>query len=448
MDFFKSVFSNDPEPSDSQATPASPPKPQSDDEDQHNPGPEPSSTPNPNVSTITNAWTFGSSLIKTLASKSESVIDTYRRDLEEFGSGLKKETAVIREVTSRAVKDLPTSLEAGAAAAQGSLESVGQAIDNLGNTVSEIISHGKESILAGDSDSELFETNQISNNNQQNLNSKPYSRFDSQIRAIQCDVITYCEEPEDLEEYSEWKLGFVLDEKGEEVENLIEENGVIEEIYNKIVPGKVDGETFWTRYFYRVYKVKKAEEARAKLVKRTISVEEEEDLSWDVDDDDYEDSGGSKSKEIEEKCSSEKKVDDSEVESEEKSLKRENDDEKVVSESKIENVIDEKLHLADSESSGNKLEVKFDEKVGSEGKMDNGGSCKDSDFSVVSSQPSLHEEEDLGWDEIEDIGSNDEIKVTLSGSPNRADLRKRLSAAEEEEDLNWDIEDDDEPVKS
>ncbi|KAA8548554.1 hypothetical protein F0562_000179 [Nyssa sinensis] len=445
----RSVFSNDPQPPDAQTTPSSPRKSQSDDEDQHNTGTEPSSAPNPNISTITNAWTFGSSLIKTIASRSESVIGTYRRDLEEFGSGLKKETAVIREVTSRAVKDLPTSLEAGAAVAQESLESVGQAIDNLGNTVSEIISHGKESILAADSDSELSETKQISNN-QQNLssNAKPYSRFDAQIRSVQCDENTYCEEPEDLEEYSEWKLGFVLDDKGEEVENLIEENGVIEEIYNKIVPGKVDGETFWSRYFYRVYKVKKAEEARANLVKRAISVEEEEDLSWDVDDDDYEDSGGSKLKEKEEKGSSEKKVDDSEVESEEKSLKRENNDEKVVSESKIDNVVDEKVHLDESDSSGNKLEAKSDEKVGSEGKVDNGGSCKDSDFSVVSSQPSLHEEEDLGWDEIEDIGSNDEIKVTLSGSPSRADFRKRLSAAEEDEDLSWDIEDDDEPIKS
>ncbi|KAA8527533.1 hypothetical protein F0562_034752 [Nyssa sinensis] len=382
MDFFKSVFSNDPPPSDSGTTPTSSPKSQSDDQDQHNPGPKPSSTLNPSVSTVTHAWTFGSSLIKTLASKSESVIETYRRDLEEFGSGLKKETSVIREVATRAVKDLPTSLEAGAAVAQESLESVGQAIDNLGNTVSEIISHGKESILAVDSDSELSEAKQISYN-QQSLNSKPYSRSDAQIRAIECDVNTYCEDPEDLEEYNEWKSGFLLEEKAEEIESLIEENEVIEEIYNKIVPSKVDRETFWRRYFYRVYKVKKTEEARAKLVKRAISGEVEEDLSWDVDDDDYEDSDGSK--------------------------------------------------------------LKGDWK---NGKTDNGESCKDSDFSVVSSQPSSHEEEDLGWDEIEDIGSNDEIKVTASGSPNRVDLHKRLSAAEEEEDLSWDIEDDDEPVKS
>ncbi|GFZ08939.1 BSD domain-containing protein [Actinidia rufa] len=348
MDFFKSVFSDDPEPSNPPNPPTSPPESQSDNQDLHRqPPPNPNPNPNPSIAGIANAWSFGG-LIKTLATKSESVIETYRRDLEEFGSGLRKETAVIRDVAGRAVKDLPASLEAGAAAAQESLESVGQAIDNIGITVSEIIFS---------------------------------RRIDAQIRAIQCDLNTYCKEPEDLKEYNEWKLGFKLGEKGGQIGDLIEENGSIEEIYNEVVPGVVDEETFWSRYFYRVYKVKKAEEARAKIVKRVISGEEEEVLSWDVDDDDYEVGGGSKSKgdskeRVEEEGSLEMGIDSFKVESEEKSLTS-----------------------------------------------------------------------TLGWDEIEDIGSTDEIKTSSSGSPNRSDLRKRLSAMEEEEDLGWNIEDDDEPVK-
>ncbi|XP_024032606.1 histone H2A.Z-specific chaperone CHZ1-like [Morus notabilis] len=84
--------------------------------------------------------------------------------------------------------------------------------------------------------------------------------------------------------------------------------------------------------------------------------------------------------------------------------------------------------------------LKSDEKVASEGKVEPGESSKDSD--VTDSVP-VPEEEDLGWDEIEDLSSIDEKKVTHSGSPNRAELRKRLSAVEEEADLSWDIEDDD-----
>lgn len=94
--------------------------------------------------------------------------------------------------------------------------------------------------------------------------------------------------------------------------------------------------------------------------------------------------------------------------------------------------------------------LKSDEKVASEGKLEPDESHKDGDVKVASSQASVPEEEDLGWDEIEDLSSIDEKKVTHSGSPNRAELRKRLSAAEEEEDLSWDIEDDDDdkPTKA
>ncbi|CAN1806714.1 hypothetical protein LINPERHAP1_LOCUS24769 [Linum perenne] len=75
---------------------------------------DPGSNPLPSTSTTNlDPWSFAV-MIQKLATKSESVIDTYRRDLEELGSGLRKETAVICEVASRTVKDLPASLEASA----------------------------------------------------------------------------------------------------------------------------------------------------------------------------------------------------------------------------------------------------------------------------------------------------------------------------------------------
>ncbi|EXB53985.1 hypothetical protein L484_022954 [Morus notabilis] len=95
MDFFKFIFADEPlEPSDS-------------DEPQNDDTPAPELPPDSNSST---AWSFGG-LIKTLATKFEPVIQTYRKDLEEFGSGLRMETTVIRDAASRAVRDLPASLE-------------------------------------------------------------------------------------------------------------------------------------------------------------------------------------------------------------------------------------------------------------------------------------------------------------------------------------------------
>ncbi|KAL6343374.1 hypothetical protein AAG906_024739 [Vitis piasezkii] len=425
MNFFKSVFADDPEPASDPPHSAAHPDP-GDDEPNHR-------NPNPNA-----AWSFGG-LIKTLASKSESVIESYRRDIEEFGTGLKKETAVIRDVASRAVKDLPASLEVGASVAQDSLESVGQAIDDIGSSVwrgtAEIITHGRDALLAAeehDIDSPSDSSSQQLSS--QSLSSQRYSRFDVQLRAIQCDENTYREEPEDLDGFSKWKLGFVLEDKSAEIENLSEANGVMGEIYSKVVPNVVDHDTFWSRYFYRIHKLKLVEDARVNLVNRAIAGDEEEDLSWDIDDDedDEEKSNGSELKrELNQENSSASVMEQKIVENSrlEESLKK-----GVVHEQP-----DERVN-SDGRSDSDKSETKS-EKMISEGRTDS--------VSIVSSPPSLPEEEDLGWDEIEDIGSIDENKVGVSGSPaNKADLRKRLSAAEEDEDLTWDIEDDDEPAES
>ncbi|KAJ0034290.1 hypothetical protein Pint_24963 [Pistacia integerrima] len=403
MDFFKSVFSKDPEPEaepfDSESSAST------------------SENPNPN-----SLWTSGGGLFK-------SVMENYRKDFEELRSGLKKETAVIREVASRAVKDLPTSLEIGASVAQESLESVGQAIDDIGSTVwkstADIISQGRRNLSTQTPDHSYSYSDSDNNSNSRRLSDvKLYSRFERQLLAIGCNRDTYCREPEDIEEYENWKSGFELDdERNREIDSLVKENEIIGEIYGEAVLNTkaVDEETFWSRYFYRVHKLKQAEEARARLVKRAMEVEDE-DLCWDFDDEDEENSGslvkGESIGNLEEKRES---------------------DLNVIKKDDIEN--------PRNKNSG--VEEKDNEKVEVvEGNAENGESCKDSDLSVVSTQPSMPEEEDLGWDEIEDIGSNDENKGDAVGSISRAVLRKRLSAAEEDEDLSWDIEDDEEPIKS
>ncbi|XP_021773182.1 BSD domain-containing protein 1-like [Chenopodium quinoa] len=414
MNFFKSVFADDdpePDPQSPQSSPKQQPL-------QPEPEPEPESE---DQSTAPPTWGFVGGLIKTFATKSESVIETYRRDLQEFSSGLKIETQVFKEVAS-------SSLEVGASKAQESLESVGQAIDNIGSVVWKSTAQ----IIAQGSDSDL-ENPDSSPRSNPGLNLNPtdgrkYSRFDAQLRGIQCDVNTYVEEFEDVGEFEKWKSSFYLGEKSEEMGNLMRENGVMEGIYKRVVPNLVDHDLFWFRYYFRVYKLEQAESVRAKLVERA---NEDEELSWDVDDDE-----------------------DDEVKHEEVG-----GGDNVGEEEKGEKVKDEggvvESNEGEAKTGGNEEEeVKkknVDEKTPSEG-------SKDSDITVVSTQPSRgeeEEEEDLGWDEIEDLGSDDDVgekkgKQTEGGggSPsNREELRKRLSVAEDDEDLSWDIEDDDEPIK-
>lgn len=472
MNFFASVFADDPDPpspkseseSESESTNTKHPPQQ-----EQNPDSASSSNPSPSTGgSGAGAWSFGG-LIKTLTTKSESVLETYRRDLKEFGSGLKKELEV----------------------AQGSLGTVSTVIDEFGNTVLKSTAQIKDAILAADHEFDSSESNNYDNQNNSGQQRR-YNRFDTQLRAIQRNVNTYCEEVDDLDDYNKWKSGFVLGDVSEVIEKLLAENGAMDNIYKTVVPNNVDHETFWCRYFYRVFKLKQAEDLRASLVKRAISREEEE-LSWDVDDDDDEEENVSASNVVEKALNS-KEIEDMDGKSSGEIVREEvpaavkndltknkeladDESEKILKEeSLLGNEEGEKIAKYNIDDDGKKSVVapngdsvingrmgteksndrmnmensslKSEEKVTLMGTAEPGESSKDSDFSVVSSQPPVPDEEDLGWDEIEDLSSIEEKKVTQGGSPNRAELRKRLSAAEEEEDLSWDIEDDDDTVKA
>ncbi|KAF4382762.1 hypothetical protein G4B88_021545 [Cannabis sativa] len=340
MNFFKTVFSESPDSPQPESTSGSPKK-SSNDQEREDPDPTPDSHHSGSSVGGGGVWSFGG-LIQTLATKSESVIETYRRDLQEFSSGLKKEIEV----------------------AHGSLGTVGHAIDELGNTVlkgtAQIIAQGKDAILADDLESDSSDSNNTQNyNSQASLNSKRYSRFDAQVRTLQGDASTYCDEPEDLDDYSKWKLGFVLEEKSEEIEELIEENRAVENIYKRVVPDSIDHQTFWCRYFFK----EESSIDTNKNVEKTYNVNEGK-------------SSGEESK--------------------------------------------QSLHLeedVDFEVSTKKLDVsKADDKLASKGMIESGDSSKDSDVTVVSTQPSMPEEEDLGWDEIEDLSTIEDKKITHLGN--------------------------------
>ncbi|THU53704.1 hypothetical protein C4D60_Mb10t17270 [Musa balbisiana] len=456
MDFFKSVFSADPiSPRDQhQSQPETPHR--SPEADEQGDGARGAGGDGGGGS----GWR---GLMKTFATKSESVIQTYRRDLEEFGSGLKKETAAIREAAARAVLDLPGSLEAGASAAQESLESVGHAFDDFGGSVwrgtTEIISQGKEAILLMEAEAGGTDQYPTDHGSQSATpSSKRYSRFEAQVLAIQSDVNTFSEEPEDAQDFNNWRSGFDLAEKEEEIDKLCYENGALEGFLQKLVPRLVDYETFWFRYYYRIHKLKQAEDARAKLVKRVISGEEEEDLSWEVDDD--ADEEVKKDDKRDEKLRDNKET---EVEKEEKKdeintvvQKEDMSPEpmelpKHVESPHVENLEaskekdDEEVTLSAGKAENSELTTvgmkskpndKTNETTVPEGKTDAVGTCEDSGTSIVSSQPSVLEEDDFEWDEIEDLGEHNEKKSgDTSGNPLRVDLHKRLNVVEDDEDL-------------
>ncbi|XP_027913350.1 BSD domain-containing protein C22A12.14c-like [Vigna unguiculata] len=384
-------------------------------------------------STGAGAWEIGG-LWKRLSAKSELIIETYRRDLQEFGTGLKKEIEV----------------------AQGSLETVGHVVDQFGNSVAKgtarFISHGKDAIPVNSGSENNVNTKNKHCTEKEGFNSRRYSRFEAQVQAIQGDVSTYSEVAEDLEGYEKWKSGFSLEGKSEEMEGLLRENEGMESVYKRVVPNVVDRDTFWFRYYYRVYRFKKAEDMRARLVRRMSR--EEEELSWDVEDDDDDEHSDENNKRKEENSSGTEKstveqmyksFEDGSKEGKRGDLlhRRGSGDKKdePVGESKVDKSSKEmgdgskkKEDAVDDTVNMNDCAVDSDKKMVMEQTIDNG---KDS---------SVEKEEYLEWDEIEDLSGIDEEKATQTGSPTKVDLRKRLSTAQQqqqEEDLSWDIEDDD-----
>ncbi|CAD6222804.1 unnamed protein product [Miscanthus lutarioriparius] len=458
MDFFKSILA-EPDPD-----PASPP-------------PEPEPEPEPAGSAASSSggggggWGFGG-LLKTLTSQSETVLEAYRRDLAEFGTGLRRETEVLREAAARAARDLPSS----AHALDGLADIVAQGKEALSQAAAAA-SAGPQASDGGDSDPSSASGAHVR-----------YSRFEAQLRALQADPATFMSDPEDAEDFAAWSEGFSLDEREEEIEALCYDSDALEAMADRLVPDAVPRQVFWARYFYRVHKLKQQEDARAKLVQRVIAQEEDEDLSWEVDDEEEEeeeqhkDSTEELAERRQETIKEEVRLDVAEKENGERVVTEESRVEAVEEAPGVEKeqkknavepqpvVLGSSLVVVDKEEerenadepqpavlrsslvvvgegentepSKSNAEESGDKKEGA--KHETSDSSKDSDYSIVSRQRTA-EEEDLEWDEIEDLGEHEEKKGgTHTSSPAlKEELRKRLSVAEDDEDLSWDIEDDD-----
>ncbi|OEL13713.1 hypothetical protein BAE44_0025267 [Dichanthelium oligosanthes] len=390
-------------------------------------------------------WSFGG-LVKTFTSRSESMLGGYRRDLQDLGSGLRLETAALRAAAARAASALPGALEAGASAASDRLESVGQAVDDLGAAAAGLLSHANEALRSAEGDGEdgdgaprPSDASASGASWRASLPSKKYTRFEAQVLALRADPATFTEEPEDSEGFARWNSSFSIDEVTEQIEGVLRESPGLESFVERLVPSVVDYETFWSRYFFAVDKLRQAEDVRTKLVSRAMSKEEDEELSWDVDDDD-EDTNTSDHKEgtnsmVDKKEEQTAEPVNHETEGSGKQAVVENDStedkEVAVAAAKDRN----------GESSVETVTPKSSDGAGREEKAEAGDSSKESDFSMVS-QPSA-QEEDLSWEEIEDVGDQDEKKGASprSSSANKVeDLRKRLNSVEDDEDLSWDVD--------
>uniref|UniRef100_A0A0A9GI18 BSD domain-containing protein n=1 Tax=Arundo donax TaxID=35708 RepID=A0A0A9GI18_ARUDO len=371
----------------------------------------------------------------------------YRRDLQDLGSGIRLETAALRKAAARAAAVLPGALEAGASAASNRLESVGQAVDDLGAAAAVLLSHANEALQSAEIDSEDGDGGSRPSDAaasgaswRASLSSKKYTRFEAQVLALRADPTIFTEEPEDAEGFARWRGSFAIGEVKLQIEGVLRESPGLESFVEKLVPSVVDYETFWCRYFFAVNKLRQAEDVRTKLVSRAMSKEDNEELSWDVDDDDDDNNVGDQ-KEDTDTMAEKREVQIAELVNHEP-----DSSEKQAAVVENNSAEDKETDLAaakdgNGESNGETATPKSSDGPGREEKAEAGDSSKESDFSVVS-RPST-QEEDLSWEEIENVSDQDEKK---GGSPRSSsaskveDLRKRLNSVEDDEDLSWDVD--------
>ncbi|AQK69870.1 BSD domain-containing protein, partial [Zea mays] len=167
--------------------------------------------------------------MSTFASRSESVLGGYRRDLEDLGSGLCLETVALWAAAARAASALHDTLEVGASVVSNRLESVGQVVDDLRATTAGLLSHANKALRSAEADG-------VDVRPSASLSTKKYTRFEAQVLALRADPATFTREPEDSEGFGKWSALFSIDEMKEQIETVLHESPGLESFVEGLVP--------------------------------------------------------------------------------------------------------------------------------------------------------------------------------------------------------------------
>jgi len=197
------------------------------------------------------------------------------------------------------LEQLPGSSAARAKEAAAHLQEAGASLSQMGHRVvvntSEMFDHFSNAIQAEMNAAQDRDLNKnsfrggggVSSSRSINRGNEAtkFSRFDADVAAMQRDSSTYCDEPDDKEDFENWVAGFDLPSRKPDIAKILNENTFMSELQARIVPVIVDYESFWTRYFYRFHKLEERHVMHAKvaaLASRTAQMEED-NLGWGTD---------------------------------------------------------------------------------------------------------------------------------------------------------------------
>lgn len=119
------------------------------------------------------------------------------------------------------------------------------------------------------------------------------TRVEKKIVQLQADPNVYCEPASDLQRFEEWGKGFNLDDEQVTTEclGILGRHETIADLYERVVPGIVEEEMFWMRYFFAKHVVEQEEKRRKMLLERAEMGAQNED-GWGDEEDDWNDGEG------------------------------------------------------------------------------------------------------------------------------------------------------------
>ncbi|EFJ40204.1 hypothetical protein VOLCADRAFT_121747 [Volvox carteri f. nagariensis] len=243
----------------------------------------------------------------------KSVVDTdWRTELSHFSREVGEESKTLKEKTAELVEHLPEQVVHLPEKAEEALhhlptkvqlpKDVGQTLEGVGvvfahlsksllQGTKELIDELKEGveteIAAASREGKRAARGKSASSSTAKLTSAAakYNRFEAEVAAMQRDSSTYCDEPDDAEDYARWKAGFSLEGVKADITRILSDNAFMAELQSRLVPIIVEYDDFWNRYFYRLHKLQQKEEQRQQLAQRAKTLQEDDvPLGWGDED--------------------------------------------------------------------------------------------------------------------------------------------------------------------
>lgn len=173
-------------------------------------------------------------LLDSVKKHSQTIINIYKEDLQEF-------TATLKDDTTELIK-------------------------NLGKNATE---EGQTPVQDLKADGSSAEDENV-----------VLSRREKRLRALQTQTKNYTDDPSDEEDFKKWCDGFDLSARTEEISQLLASNDTLRALHADLLPS-VGYPMFWQRYYYRVEQLNKEDKRRKAILERASKEEQLEDWGWE-----------------------------------------------------------------------------------------------------------------------------------------------------------------------